>query len=110
MVSTRKNAFVITSVQPWNSIYRDDGLERHTNDTQEEIDFCLHHCPYASTECCNCLSGGKPKQNRSGPKEKVDIEQLKEMLRLKKTTAEICKELGIERRTIQRKKKQLGVI
>lgn len=111
MKSTGKKAFVITAVQPWNSVYRDDQeCERHTTDTQEEIDFCLNNCPYASSECCNCLSGGKPKQNRSGPKGKIDVEQLKEMLRLKTPTTTICKELGIRPETLYRKKKKLGAV
>lgn len=34
-------------------------------DKPEYIDFCLHHCPYASTECCNCLAtAGKAKPGR----------------------------------------------
>lgn len=24
-------------------------------DKPDYIDYCLHHCPYANTECCNCL-------------------------------------------------------
>ena len=34
-------------------------------DKPDYIDFCLHHCPYANTECCNCLStAGKAKPGR----------------------------------------------
>lgn len=34
-------------------------------DKPDYIDFCLHHCPYASTECCNCLAtAGKAKPGR----------------------------------------------
>ena len=54
------------AVAPWNSIYRDDQPERVSQETQDEIDFCLHHCPYANTECCDCLSGGKPEKAKKG--------------------------------------------
>ena len=68
-------SMVITAVVPWKSIYREDtAAEKHTTDTQEEIDFCLNHCPYANTECCNCLSGGKPDTRK-----KIDLDRLKEM-------------------------------
>ena len=93
-----------------NSIYRDDQPVRVSQETQDEIDFCLHHCPYANTECCDCLSGGKPERARKGAREKIDVERLKEMLRLKVPTAEICEEFGIREETLYRKKKKLGVI
>ncbi len=98
-------SMVITAIAPWKSIYREDVVqEQHTTDTQEEIDFCLHHCPYANTECCDCLSGGKP-----DARQKIDLDRLKEMLTLKRPNAEICKELGVDRATVYRNKKKLGM-
>ena len=98
-------SMVITAVAPWKSIYREDVVqEQHTTDTQEEIYFCLHHCPYANTECCDCLGGGKP-----DARQKIDLDRLKEMLTLKRPNAEICKELGVDRATVYRNKKKLGM-
>ena len=91
-------SLVIRASVPWQSVYREEVVE--------DIDFCLNHCPYASDECCNCLAGGKPEAKRGRP-EKFDIERLAEMLRLKKTSAEICKELGMSRMTVSRYKKKL---
>lgn len=99
-------SLVIRASVPWQSVYREEVVERHTTDSREDIDFCLNHCPYASDECCNCLAGGKPEAKRGRP-EKFDIERLAEMLRLKKTSAEICKELGMSRMTVSRYKKKL---
>lgn len=101
-------SLVIRATVPWQSVYREEKAERHTTDSQEDIDFCLNHCPYASEECCNCLAGGKPDAKRGRP-EKFDMERLAEMLRLKKTSDEICKELGMSRRSFMYKKKMCGV-
>lgn len=43
----------------------DFAIQYADEDNPEYIDFCLHHCPYASTECCNCLAtAGKAKPGR----------------------------------------------
>jgi hypothetical protein len=110
MESMREDVFRL-AVAPWNSAYREDHVESHTCDTQDEIDFCLHHCPYASSECCNCLEGGtKEKQGRPSGVSQNDLNRLKEMLRLKTPQSKICAELGITRRTVYNYKKKLGVI
>lgn len=34
-------------------------------DKPDYIDYCLYHCPYANTECCNCLeTAGRGKRGR----------------------------------------------
>lgn len=110
MESMREDVFRL-AVAPWNSAYREDPVESHTCDTQDEIDFCLHHCPYASSECCNCLEGGtKEKQGRPSGVSQNDLNRLKEMLRLKTPQSKICAELGITRRTVYNYKKKLGVV
>lgn len=99
------------AVAPWNSVYRDDPVKPVSQNTQNEIDFCLHHCPYANTECCNCLEGGtKEKQGRPREVSQNDLERLKEMLRLKIPQAKICRELGVTRQTVYNYKKKLGVV
>jgi hypothetical protein len=110
MESMREDVFRL-AVAPWKSIYRSDTPERVTKETQDEIDFCLYHCPYADTECCNCLDGGtKEKQGRPNVGGQLDLERLKEMLRLKIPQAKICRELGVTRQTVYNYKKKLGVI
>jgi len=43
----------------------DFAIQYTDEDKPDYIDFCLHHCPYASTECCNCLAtAGKAKPGR----------------------------------------------
>ena len=40
-------------------------LQYADEDTPDYIDFCLNHCPYATTECCNCLdTAGRGKRGR----------------------------------------------
>ena len=110
MMESMREDVLRLAVAPWNSVYRDDKPVRVSQETQDEIDFCLHHCPYANTECCDCLSGGKPEKAKKGAREKIDVERLKEMLRLKVPTSEICEEFGIREETLYRKKKKLGVV
>lgn len=99
------------AVAPWNSIYRDDQPVRVSQETQDEINFCLQRCPYADTECCNCLGGGThEKKGRPSVEEKIDVERLKEMLRLKVPQKKICEELRISRSSIYNYKKKLGVV
>lgn len=102
-------SMVVTAVAPWKSVYRDEPAKKYTQDSQETIDFCLNHCPYANTECCNCVSGKEEKQNRGRP-QSADLDELSRMLKLKYTNAEICSALGVTRMTIYRYKKKLGVI
>lgn len=43
----------------------DFAIQYADEDKPDYIDFCLHHCPYASTECCNCLAtAGNAKPGR----------------------------------------------
>lgn len=110
MRSGRENVLILAAM-PWNSVYRDDPIEKRTYDTQEEINFCLQRCPYADTECCNCLGGGThEKKGRPSVEEKIDVERLKEMLRLKVPQKKICEELRISRSSIYNYKKKFGVV
>ena len=97
------------AVAPWNSVYRDDPAVRVSQETQNEIDFCLYHCPYANSECCNCLDGKSPTK-KGRPNSDIDMDRLKEMLRLKTPSRKICKEFGISEKTVYNYKKKLGVI
>ena len=100
------DSMVITAVAPWNSPFREEKSGLHT-DSQQNIDFCLNHCPYADSECCNCLSGGKPKKAEGRPK-KIELERLAEMLTLKRTNSEICQAFGVTRRAVELAKKKLS--
>lgn len=97
-------SMVITAVAPWNSPYREEKSGSNT-ESQQNIDFCLNHCPYADSECCNCLSGGKPKAGRPG---KIDLDQLAEMLTLKRTSKEICQAFGVTKMAVSLAKKKLN--
>lgn len=110
MESRRENVLILAAL-PWNSVYRDDPIKPHTYDTQEEINFCLQRCPYADTDCCNCLEGGTHRKNgRPSVEEKIDVELLKEMLRLKVPQKKICEELRISRQSVYNYKKKFGVV
>lgn len=94
---------VIGAVRPWFSIDAAVSMNINYHDTAEQISYCIDHCPYK--ECVNCLAGNI-KASIGRPK-KYDAERLREMLRLKKTDAEICVALSVSARTLRNYKKQL---
>lgn len=67
------------SVAPWdspdsttdNAFYLGrDSLGRFAvmpglTDGPKSIDYCLHHCPYASSDCVNCLGNQKRRRKRA---------------------------------------------
>ena len=72
---------------PWFSLDADTKPKHiRKQDPQEQIDYCMNHCPFP--ECVDCLG------NSSGRKRKFTDEQLRDALKLRKTTKETCAILG----------------
>lgn len=44
----------------WGQFVPTPGYE----DGTATIEYCLHHCPYASSECTNCIENAKRKDKR----------------------------------------------
>lgn len=76
-----------------------------TNDSQFCIEQCLYHCPFADTECVDCLAGGK--SGTGGRPPKVDTSMLREMLKLRVANKEACRQLGISLATLTRYKQKI---
>lgn len=106
-----KTNYFISAVKPWQSPDAGVKIERWGTDTQAQIDFCLEHCPYADGECADCLASGKGKGSKKPAHRpsKYDPDELRELLRLKKTDKEICDHLGVTARTIRNYKKKLAM-
>lgn len=106
-----KTNYFISATRPWASPDAGEKIERWGTDTQAQIDFCLEHCPYADGDCVDCLSGGKGKDAKKPAHRpsKYNPDELKELLRLKKTDKEICDSLGVTARTIRNYKKKLAM-
>lgn len=96
---------IIKAWLPWESPYRESLAERDYEqaDGKERIDFCLYKCPYA--ECVNCFGGGA--KSSAGRKSKYDPEKLMRLIELRKSSAEICCELGISRRSLATYKRKI---
>ena len=102
-------SMIITAVKPWKASPPELEEAVFVRDTQENIDFCLNHCPYADSDCCDCLSGGTHKRfEQTGRPNKIDLEQLAEMLTLKRTNQEMCSAFGVTKSTVIRAKKRLA--
>lgn len=103
--------FFISATKPWNSPDAVDKTERWGTDAQAQIDFCLEHCPFADGECVDCLGGGKGPEEKRPPHRpsKYNADELRELLRLKKTDKEICDRLGVTSRTVRNYKKKLAM-
>lgn len=92
---------VIVAYKLYNSPYADIPYSR-TIEPQEQIERCLN-CPYEKCiNCLGCCEGGK-----KGRPDKCDLDELRELLKLKKTTPEICAKLGISRSTFFEHKRKL---
>lgn len=103
--------YFISSQKPWNSPGAGEKIERWGTDTQAQIDYCLEHCPYADSDCVDCLGERKGKESKKPAHRpsKYNPDELRELLRLKKTDKEICDHLGVTARTIRNYKKKLAM-
>lgn len=104
---TNMEELVIHAVRPWSSLNGAESLPGGARyDSQEKVNFCMEHCPYA--ECVNCLNGrnhGKMGRPPLIPDE--DLERLKWMLTLKAADGEICREMGISQDLLRRCKRKI---
>lgn len=92
------------AVPPWRSLdaeAAESGFERLP---QQEIDVCLM-CEHCAAHCDNCGEWNARRHGR--PRKEIDDALFMEMLRLRRCNEEMCAALGISRRTLQRKKKQI---
>lgn len=97
-------ALIIHAVAPWNSedakAVKEELVETYS--TQEQIDYCLEHCPYA--RCVDCMSGGK--MESKGRPSRYDPKILRELITLKRTNAEMCAVLGCSERSLRNYKRR----
>lgn len=92
-----------TAKAPWFSI---DAGERNSRDLpQQDIEVCLM-CSHCADACDFCDGRGNVSKN-GRPTIKVDTELLREMLKLKRTNAEMCAALKISKNTLIKNKKML---
>lgn len=93
------------AVWPWNGI--DAGNKLPDTLPQQEIDVCLC-CPLCVESCDRC-SGDRQLRRATGghPRTDIDIDLLRDMMRLRKTNAEMCAALGIGLTKLQNEKKKL---
>ena len=98
---------IIAACRPWRS---PDRVEEKIipGEPQANIDYCLQSCPYADTECVNCL-GSRVRLcgPGAGRPSKIDAEKLRKMLMQRRPQAEICAAFGVSLRTLQIHKKKL---
>ena len=89
------------AVLPWRSLDAESLLFEAL--PQQQIDICLM-CQHSATHCDNCNDYTNQKRR---PKAKIDMELLKEMLRLRQCNKEMCKALKISEPTLIKAKKEL---
>ena len=87
------NETIIKAVRPWNSIDAGRPLRRISTRRQQEIDYCLEHCPYADGECVSCCPYISRARNAT---------QIKVIVNSSRSTKEISEALGVGLRTAQR--------
>lgn len=90
---------IIHAVAPWNSedAKAVEARPIETHSTQEQIDYCVNHCPYA--KCIDCMGGGK--SEKKGRPRQYSPQILRELMTLKRTNAEMCAALGCSERTLR---------
>lgn len=93
------------AVRPWFSLDAiTDGDDSYYRLPQQSIDVCLM-CKHCAEHCEHC--GDWNTQRRGRKRAEIDMELLKEMMKLKRRNSEMCASLGINERTLQRAKKAL---
>lgn len=93
------HALIIHAVAPWESedAKAVEARPIETHSTQEQIDYCVNHCPYA--KCIDCMGGGK--SEKKGRPRQYSQQILRELMTLKRTNAEMCAALGCSERTLR---------
>lgn len=93
------------AVLPWFSLEAKSEELDYERLPQQNIDVCLM-CTHSANHCDICADWAKKKPGR--PRANIDTELLKEMMKLRRCNEEMCKALGINKRTLQRIKKTLN--
>ena len=95
---------IVTAVLPWFSTDAMPEVRLTSGDDQKLIDMCLscqHPC------CCNCIDSHSSGAGRGRKEKEINIETLREMMRLHRKIPEICAALNVSERTLFRYKKKL---
>lgn len=97
---------IIHAVAPWESEDAKAAEERpiETHSTQEQIDYCVNHCPYA--RCVDCVGSGRAKRETAGRPSRYDPKVLRELMTLKRTNAEMCAVMGCSERSLRNYKRR----
>ena len=92
------------AVLPWNSLDAENPLFETL--PQQRIDICLM-CPHSASACDSCKGDGNPhsKGKRGRPKAQIDSAMLKDMLKLRRCNADICRALKISENTLLKAKR-----
>ena len=93
------------AVLPWNSTDREEKSD-YSVLPQQKIDICLL-CPLHASSCDKCDGNRKLKMGVGRPRIEVDTDLLREMIRLRRTNKEMCAELGINQKKLQREKSKI---
>ena len=91
------------AIRPWYSL--DAESEYYELPSKQSVDVCLS-CRHCASRCDSCSDWNTARIGR--PRKSVDMDELSELLRLKRCNADICAALGISERTLQRLKKTIN--
>ena len=96
----------IQAVLPWNSLDGQQRAEVYTYDSQSQIDYCLHQCPYA--DCVNCAAGGRAARAGRPPLlREAELNRLRELLEKKTKNEEICAMMHMDADFLRRCKRKI---
>lgn len=100
------HTLIIRAVAPWESedAKAMEARPIETHSTQEQIDYCVNHCPYA--RCVDCMGSRRASKRTRGRPSQYDPKLLRELMTLKLTNAEICTALACSERTLRNYKKR----
>lgn len=96
----------VHGVRPWKSPDAGDGLRCAMYDSMEQVEYCMHHCPY--TECINCCGGVKQSGRGRPPLIPDDaFERLAELMTRELDDSMICIALGIDQELLKKCKRKV---
>lgn len=100
------HTLIIHAVAPWESedAKAVEARSIETHSTQEQIDYCVNHCPYA--HCVDCMGRRRSERKTAGRPSRYDSQALRELLTLKLTNAEMCRALGCSERALRNYKRR----
>lgn len=93
-----------SAVLPWKSV--DAATIMDSPLPQQDIDICLC-CEHCSDACDRCDGRGNISRKQGRPRAEIDVERLRDLLRLRLCNKEICAALGVSASTLLRTKKRM---